>query len=209
MKKFIIAVVLLLGAAAGTAYYFYGKVSYQPDWYLENNTTGRDLLTDNIDAFERKIRTDLKNGKSVKIPANRIVALIANQLEKKTGFEIRKAIKTAKTTINSGKVEVEMIVDVHRMPLDNLPDDAQKALEQLLKMVPENALNDLYVKCSLQPEKQKNTVSFDPASSLSIGKMNIPLEELKKKLGSKRKISLKSFPVSDFKLKDNAIILKP
>jgi len=209
MKKFIIAVVLLLGAAAGTAYYLYDKASYQPDWYLENKTTGQDLLAGNIDAFERKIRTDLKKGKSVKIPANRIVALMANQLEKKTGFEIRKAIKAAKTTINSSKVEVEMIVDVRRMPLDNLPENTQKALEQFLKMVPENALNDLYVKCNLQPEKQKNTVSFDPLSSLSIGKMNIPLEEFKKKIGAKRKISLKSFPVSDFKLKDNAIILKP
>ncbi len=209
MKKFIIAVVLLLGVAAGTAYYFYDKVSYQPDWYLENNTTGQDLLTGNVDAFEKKIRTDLKKGKSVKIPANRIVALMANQLEKKTGFEIRKAIKAAKTTINSGKVEVEMIVDMRRMPLDNLPDNAQKALEQFLKVVPENALNDLYVKCNLQPEKQENTVSFDPASSFFIGKMNIPLEKLKEKLGSKRKISLKSFPVSDFKLKDNAIILRP
>jgi hypothetical protein len=61
----------------------------------------------------------------------------------------------------------------------------------------------------LQPEKQENTVSLDPVSSLSIGKMKMPLEELKKKLGSKRKLSLKSFPISDFKLKDNAIILKP
>jgi hypothetical protein len=209
MKKFIIAVVLLLVVAAGTAYYFYGKVSYQPDWYLENNTTGQDLLTGNIDAFERKIMTDLKNGKSVKIPANRIVALMANQLEKKTGFEIRKAIKAAKTTITSGKVEVEMIVDVPRMPPDNLPANAQKALDQFLKMVPENALNNLFLKCNLTPEKQENTVSFDPASNFSIGKMNIPMEKLKEKLGSKRKLSLKSFPVSDFKLKDNAILLKP
>jgi uncharacterized membrane protein YagU involved in acid resistance len=61
----------------------------------------------------------------------------------------------------------------------------------------------------MQLVKQGDSVSLDPLSGISIGKMNLPLAELKKKLGTNRKLSLKSFPFSDVELKQNAIILKP
>jgi len=209
MKKIAIFVMLLLCAAAAAAYYFYNRMSYQPDWYADGKTGRQYILTYNVDDLERKIIADLKKGKSVRIPADRIVPLIANRLEKQTGLEIQKAIKAVRSTIKSDKFEMEMIVDVREMAPENLPGDAQKALEQLLKVVPENALKDLYVKCDWQFEKQKDFVSLKPASGLSIGKMNLPLAELEEKFGSNRKISLKKFPISDFELKENRIVLKP
>jgi len=210
MKKFIIAVVLLLGIAAGVAYYFYQKISYKPDWYAEAETADRyQLLTDHIDDLERRIVKDLKNGKSVKIPANRVVPLLVNQLEKKTGVEIRKTVKAVKTTISSDRIEMEMIIDLIQMPPVNLPKKVQKTIEQILKAVPKNALNELYIRGDLKTEKREKAINFDPISNISIGKMSLPLEELKKKLGTKQKLSLESFPISDFELKENAILLKP
>jgi len=209
MKKIIIAILVLLCVGAGVVYFLRDRVSYQPDWYLEDNTTGQDLMVFNADLLERKIKSDLKKGKSVTIPANRIPGLIVNQLEKKTGFEISAAVKASRVTINSGQIEMEMIVDVRQVPTENLPEDAQKVLEHVLKLVPENALKDLYVKCSLQPEKHLDGVSLDSLAGISIGKINLPLSEIEKKIGSKRKAGLKSLPVSDFKLTKNALILKP
>ena len=209
MKKLIIAVVVLLLIIAGVLYYFYDRFSYQPDWYAKGQPAGQYRLPDNVDALERKIIRDLKKGKQVEIPAIQVVALVAYQLEKKLGYEVRKAIKAAKVSTHSGGIDLEMIVDMSRMPVENLPAEGQKALEKLLKVVPENALNDLFVKCNLQLEKQDDFVSFDPLSSVSVGKMKLPLSGLKKKLGSKGKIPLKKFPVSGFEFKENSIILNP
>lgn len=209
MKKIIIFVMLLLCAAAAAAYYFYNRISYQPDWYTSGKTDRQYILTYDVDDMESKIIADLKRGKSVGIPADRIVPLIANRLEKQTGLEIQKAIKAVRPTIKSDGIEMEMIVDIREMAPENLPADAQKALEQLLKVVPENALKDLYVKCDLQFVKQKDFVSLKPASGLSIGKMNLPLADLEEKFGSNRQISLNKFPISDFELKENSVVLKP
>ncbi|MBU0987746.1 MAG: hypothetical protein KKH68_10900 [Proteobacteria bacterium] len=209
MKKFIITVLVLLAATGGVAYYLYDRLSYQPDWYSKDMAADQYQIPVNVDALEKQIKRDLKNGKSVKIPAKSIVALVADQLEKKTGFEVRQAIKASRTTINPSGVELEMIVDMHRMPLENIPDDARKALDQLLKIMPESALNDLYVKFNLQLLKQEDAVALDPLSSISLGKMNLPVEKLKKKIGSKRDLSLQTFPASNFELNENAIILKP
>ena len=209
MKKIIIFAMLLLCAAAAAAYYFYNRISYQPDWYAGGKTGRQYILTYDVDDLERKIIADLKKGKNVGISADQIVPLIANRLEKQTGLEIQKAIKAVRSTIKSDEIEMEMIVDVREMASENLPGDAQKALEQLLKIVPENALSDLYVKCDLQFVKQKDFVSLEPVSGISVGKMNLPLAELEDKFGSNRKISLKKFPISDFELKENSIVLKP
>ena len=209
MKKWIIAFLVLLGIIAGVVYYFYDRLSYLPYWYAKDQPAGQYRLPAEVDALEAKIIRDLNNGKQVEIPALEVVALLADQLEKKLGYEVRKAIKAAKVSTHSGGIDLEMIVDVRRMPVEDLPAEWQKALDQLLKVVPQNALNDLYVKCYLQIEKQDDFVSFDPLSRVSLGKMNLPLSDMKKKLASKGKIPLKKFPVSGFEFKENSIILNP
>jgi len=209
MKKFIIAAGVLLCIAAGIAYYIYNRISYQPEWYLQDKGAGEYQLTGNVNDLESKIKQDLENGRSVEIPASRMVALIAGQLEKKTGFEIQEAIKADRTTIDPNGVEVEMIVDVRLIPPENLSKDAQKVLKKFLELVPEKTRNNLYVKCNMQVLKQAGSVSLDPLSSISIGKMKLPVAALNKKTGSKRKFSLESLSLSDVEFGKNAIILKP
>nr|MBC8360394.1 hypothetical protein [Candidatus Desulfatibia profunda] len=209
MKTIIKVIGVLLCIAAAIAYYLYNRVSYQPEWYLEDKGVGEFQFTGNVDDLERKIKQGLQNGESVRIPANRMIDLVADQLEKKTGFEIKEAIKAAKTTIDPSGVEVEMIVDMRLIPPEKLPKDAQKAFKQFLGLVPKNALNNLYIKCNMQALKQEGSVSLDPLSSISIGKMNLPVAELKKKIGSKRTFSLESLPISDVEFEKDAIILKP
>lgn len=75
--------------------------------------------------------------------------------------------------------------------------------------MPANTRNNLYVKCNMQVLKQAGIVSLDPLSSISIGKMGLPVTALKKKTGSKPKFSLESVPLSDVEFGKNAIILKP
>lgn len=209
MKKIIKVVGVLLCIAAGIAYYIYNRISYQPEWYLLDKGTGEYQLTGNVHELESKIKQALENGRSVEIPANRMVALIAGQLEQKTGFEIQEAIKAERTTIDPNGVEVEMIVDVRLIPPDNFSKDAQKLLKKFLDLVPENTRNNLYVKCNMQVLKQAGSVSFDPLSGISIGKIKLPVAELKKQTGSKRKFSLESLSLSNVELGKNAVILKP
>lgn len=133
MKKIIKVVGVLLCIAAGITYYIYNRISYQPEWYLQDKGAGEYQLTGNVDDLESKIKQALENGRSVEIPASRMVALIAGQLEKKTGFEIQEAIKADRTTIDPNGVEVEMIVDVRLIPPENLSKDAQKVLKKFLE----------------------------------------------------------------------------
>ena len=58
MKKIIIAIAVLLCVGAGVVYFLRDRVSYQPDWYLEDTTTGQDLMMYSADLLERKIKSD-------------------------------------------------------------------------------------------------------------------------------------------------------
>ena len=209
MKKLILAMVLLLFAAAGVAYYFYQKISYQPEWYAMQKTS-RDYALPSVDEnLEKKIEEDLKKGKPVQIPADRIVPLLVGQLEKMTDIKFRKAVKAVRSTVKPTGIEVEVIADVRKVATEGIPDKAKKAFDQLIKHVPENALNDLYIKCDLRPMKQGDFMSLDPSSSISVGKMNFPMAKLAEKFDLNQNISLKDLSLSDFDLKDGAIVLKP
>jgi len=209
MKTIIKVAVVLLCVAAAIAYYIYNRISYQPEWYLQEKEAGEYQLTGNFNVLQSKIKQALESGKSVEIPASHMVALIAGQLEKKTGFEIQEAIKAERTTIDPNGIEVEMIVDVRRIPPENLSKDDQKLLKKFLELVPEKTRNNLYVKCNMQVLKQAGSVSLDPLSSIFIGKMKLPVSALQKQTGSKGKFSLESLSLSDIELGKNAIILKP
>ena len=44
MKKFVLLVLLLLLAAAGVGVYFYGKITYRPEWYSPGQKTRGTIL---------------------------------------------------------------------------------------------------------------------------------------------------------------------
>jgi len=209
MKKILVVFMLLVCGIAAAVYYFYNRIAYQPDWYAGNKTGIQYQLSENAAKLEAKIKKALKKGQKVTLTADQITALVAARIETISGVKVRQIIRAVKTTIDPAGIDVEMIIDVTRLPIKKLPPDAKKILDKGFKQMPSTVLRNLYVQSRLKPLRGKKTIGLAPASSLSVGKMQFSLEKLEKLIGRKSAISLPRFPIAGFKLKENALVLLP
>lgn len=210
MKKLLVIIpILLVAAAIGTGFYFYRQVAYQPSWYTAGQSRGEPLSTAGIPELDERIRQDLARGKTVTVPADRLVALAAARIEAQTGFKIGKMLKGHRLTITQGGIEAEMILDAGMLPMDKFPADARKLMDRVLDKLPSGTLRNLYVRTRLKPVLEKGILNLDPSSGLSVGKMDLPVEKLVEALGENGKIPLSRFPVGDFKLAEDALVLIP
>ena len=79
MKKLLFVLILLLGAVAGTGYYFYNKITCRPSWYQADPAQRKALPAVDLEAMEKRIKNDFKRGKAVTIPVDQLVSAGAGQ----------------------------------------------------------------------------------------------------------------------------------
>ena len=210
MKKLWAGAALLVVAAAGVGIYVYHQMAYRPGWYGAGRPDRKKVVEGNTaTSLEKQVMQALKAGKTAKIPANRLAALAFALIEAQTGIPMEKIIKDSRVTVTDTAIEAEAIVDIRRLPTDRLPADVRKTLERTLMVLPSDVLSDLYVKSRLQPEIRAGVLGLGPASGVSIGGFDLPLEKLEKTFGRKAEIPLARLPFRDIELADEAIVLIP
>ena len=76
-----------------------------------------------------------------------------------------------------------------------------------LKMIPEHSLSQVYLKLDLLPYKERNMIRLLPESRVSIGKINLPLNQLEKRFGLKMQVNLAELQISDYRLSEHQLRL--
>lgn len=209
MKKAMAILCLLLAVAAGVGYFVYDRLTYRPGWYEAGDAAAQPADIGALVKLGDTIRQQLADGKKARIPADQLIPLAMAQIEAKSGFPLSKTLKGHRVTVTRDGIEAEMIVDFTQLPTERLPGDFRKLVDGMVGRLPDGALRNLYVRSRLKPVMKNGTLNLDPASGLSIGKMEVPLNKLEKALGKSARVPLDRFPVGDFKLTDQFLHLLP
>jgi hypothetical protein len=215
MKKllYILALAFAIAAVAviATGFYLFRKVSYTPQWYEEPPSAGvwvADTADTSIDESIQKIENDVvARGKSP-VPEKMVVPVLLRQAGRRSSVDIKSMVKAAKVSRGTGRLGVEMVVDVNKLPREKLPPEARAAADKLLGMMPESMLKDLYVKVDFAGNKEGGALSFDPDSKLTIGKMEFTIGELEKITGLKSNEVLKSMGLNNFSITDSGLSVR-
>lgn len=208
MRIFLLGFLLAILIIGAVVYYFLHQLSFQPDWY--DKTQAEELagpLKADVPAAAEAIKEKIQTQSRIVLNEEQITPFIVAQLEKRTHLQLQPTLKAARTEITPTEIQLEMILDLDKMPRNQLPPEAHSALETLIKILPDQAIHDLYVKCNLKPVKENTKVSFDPNSTIHIGKFHFPLADVESRLGLPHGVPLKLLEFSDFELQDNAIVL--
>ncbi len=149
---------------------------------------------------------ELESRREVTLPESQIYPLIKETL-RQNGYQPELFLKGCKTTLAENRAILELMVDLRHVPYQSLSDEAERAWITLLKMIPEHSLSQVYLKLDLLPYKERNMIRLLPESRVSIGKINLPLNQLEKKFGLKMQMNLKEWQISDYRLSEHQLRL--
>jgi len=158
-----------------------------------------------------KITGDLAKNEVVKISEAELNQLITASVVEVTPNKEAEFLKAVKSSIGEEKIDVEMIVDVNKIPWEDLPPKARIA-QSLLGQLTSRSSSDLYVKVSGAPVVKDQQLAFDDKTTVQIGKLAYPLKDFLNMPGIKQiipsKIPLNKAPFKDVALEKGFLILK-
>ena len=104
---------------------------------------------------------------------------IANEPYAAPLLEIAKGVNTS---IEKGRIESGLVMNLSEVPLENLPAEGQQAVEQLAQKFPLLANRDVYIGLEGRPEMVDGVLSLDD-THLKVGQMKLPVGAIAGQLG--------------------------
>ena len=104
---------------------------------------------------------------------------IANEPYAAPLLEIAKGVNTS---IEKGRIESGLVMNLSEVPLDDLPVEGQQAVEQLTQKFPLLANRDVYIGLEGRPEMVDGVLSLDD-THLKVGQMKLPVGAIAGQLG--------------------------
>jgi len=158
-----------------------------------------------------KITRDLAKNEVVKISEAELDQLITASVAQATPNKEAEFLKAVKSSIGEDKIDVEMIIDVNKIPWEDLPPKARLA-QGLLGQLTSRSSSDLYVKVSGAPVVKDQQLAFDENATVQIGKLAYPLKDFLNTPGIKQiipsQIPLNKAPFKDVALEKGFLVLK-
>lgn len=219
MKKFLFFLGILLLIVIASYIYFVYQFDYLPQWYAEKETSSQ-LIPETIPtapADSQQMRTafnsieavaqELYREPRVEISESELDSIIFNTLRRRYPYGQTEFIKSLRTDIAKDSVTVGMVVDVSRIPWDELPKDVAsfKTYASLLNV---DVLENLYVEISGKPHYADRKITLDQNAQIRIGKLEYPLEMLDLQKRVNKMIKVKRLPFKSLVIEDDKLILE-
>jgi hypothetical protein len=157
-----------------------------------------------------KINRELAKNETARISEeelNQIVLLSIKEMMPRKNADFMKAVKSS---IYTEKIDLEMIVDVNKIPWDDLPPKA-RLTKNLLDQLPAKSGSELYMKISGAPVIKDGQLSFDDKTTMQLGRLAYPLKDFLAMPGINQiipsRISLNQAPFKDVRLENGFIVL--
>jgi len=212
MKTFFIVVLVILAVVIGTGYYFYSQVSYVPEWYETSDPQKTEHIIQSADAVSQQVENEIKSKKTTQINPDQLTSMILSNARKKLPFNPQKAIKGIQTKITKENLAVEAVIDVKKIPQNQIPKQARGYFDQFVQMIPGDAFENLYVKIEGKPVIKNGQLGFDENATVQIGKVNYSIREMAAQFAADKKfqnyIPLSSLPFSDIQIEDGYLNIK-
>ncbi|MGC1308367.1 MAG: hypothetical protein WA885_14170 [Phormidesmis sp.] len=178
--------VIVTAAIGGGLGYAAMKTSALPDWYSKGSE--QTVVTP---VFEGD--TEYAEGAPSRAisPANGDVAISAGELNQMVtdaiasqpySAPILQVAKGVNTSIEKGRIESGMVMNLSELPLESLPAEGQQAVEQLTSTFPFLANRDVYLGIEGSPTVVDGQLSFDD-THIKVGQLRLPVANVASQLG--------------------------
>ncbi len=157
-----------------------------------------------------RISRELSGNEPVKISAAELDQIVALSIAQMMPGQNADFLKAVKSSIGTEKIDLEMIVDVNKIPWEQLPSQARLA-QTLLTQLASTSNSELYMKVSGAPVAKEEQLGFDDNSTIQIGKISYPLKTFLAMPGINQivpsRIPLKSVPFKTVSLEEGFLVL--
>jgi len=150
----------------------------------------------------------LMQQKEVRITADTFVPTLLAEMAGADGFDPYAVVRGAKTTIHPGRMIVELMVNFDEIPRQQLTPDGVRVLDQLRGMLPEKALQQVYIKGDLQPVASGDRIVLGGTSQISVGRFSFGLADLKSRFKIDPAIDMNHFAFRRFELREGYVLLQ-
>lgn len=157
-----------------------------------------------------RISRELSGNEPVKISAAELDQIVALSIAQMMPGQHADFLKAVKSSIGTEKIDLEMVVEVNKIPWEQLPSQARLA-QTLLTQLASSSNSELYMKVSGAPVAKEEQLGFDDNSTIQIGKMSYPLKTFLAMPGINQivpsQIPLKSVPFKTVSLEEGFLVL--
>lgn len=180
MKMMFAGLAIAAAVVGGGLGYTAMKTASLPDWY--DRESPDPVVVEPISTTPEAPPLNLQPG-DIAISSgelNQIVNdAIASEPYAAPLLDIAKGINTS---IEKGRIESGMVMNLSEVPLEDLPVEGQQAVEQLAQKFPLLANRDVYIGLEGRPEIVDGALSLDD-THLKIGQMKLPVGAIASQLG--------------------------
>ena len=192
-KRFLFLFACTIGGIGAAMFFVWQQATQLPTTYTNPTTTTKALpLTDKTQIKQareqvlHKVSNRLKNSLfqgEVQLDALEVNALVDGAIAKTSHkSRLAQAISNTNTQIKNGKISVGAVVDLKKIPLNELHTKKFGAIAQLLK-IPVIKEHPVYIELEGKPTIHHRQVNLDNTTRVKLGNFTFTLAELSEYLG--------------------------
>lgn len=156
----------------------------------------------------------------IEIPLNETelnALVLSNLTQEKTLSPFLPSIKGVNTTIQNGKLETGIVVNLAEIPTEQLASSQKSTLDQVKRSFPFLNQKEVYLAIEGQPQLVNHQLQFDPNTQVKLGNLKMTLADIAKTLKIPESQLEKSLPINlqlgnleihQIELKDNQALLR-
>jgi hypothetical protein len=192
----ILVVLLVAGTAAGAGAavaYYLNRATAMPTWY--NTSTAEETVATSLTQSNRNLlQAKLASGTGVRYEGNNRVAIslsegeftqvIAEGLSQNSQTaRFLQATEGLQASINGNQVSGGVVVNPAKLPMQELPAPARRALEQAFNTVPMLGDRPLYIGIEGSPRVENGRLILSDDTRVQVGRINLTVADISRLTG--------------------------
>ena len=189
--KMVLAGLAIVAAAIGGGIGYAGmQTAALPDWYSRasqtvqpNEQAQAKSSSTSEEVFSDSTSTPLYRPDDVVISEQELNDMVTGAITSDPyAATILDSAKGVNTTIEDGRIESGMVLNLSEIPLDALPNEGQQAVEQITQTFPFLANREVYLGIEGSPAVVDGALSLDD-THIKLGQLKLPVSKIASQLG--------------------------
>ncbi len=156
-----------------------------------------------------RVQRDLEQKGQARVAAFELVPLFVEMLKVQGRPEWAALVKAGKSRVHRDRIVSETILDLRQVPVQQPRSKAADAWNMVQQMIPKDRLADVYLKVDARPRVERGYLRLDDGSSLSVGKIVLPVTELEKRFNVPLQVEMDRFMFNNIEIgKDQLVLIR-
>jgi hypothetical protein len=177
MKMLFVGLAIAAAAIGGGVGYTAMQTASLPDWYSQAGS--RQAIESSDAAVVEPVSAEPGD---VVISSGELNQMVTDAIASQPYAPLLDVAKGVNTSIEKGRIESGLVMNLSEIPLESLPAEGQQAIAQLTQKFPLLANRDVYIGLEGRPEIVDGALSLDD-THLKVGQMKLPIGNIASQLG--------------------------